>query len=254
MVQTMSTDLRKKSDALDALRRLVRRAASLRATQSFADDLRKRWKAYADGAMEVARGEVSDPGQLAAATARGVSQDLLGLDVVAKATAPVDFTSAEAALKAFEHALRVRNSASKILTDSGAQFGETLDSLRAVGSLIVGTGTLNEKEVQEVVSAAARESGIPVELLDGGPPLAERPIVDIVAHLLRREDRTLRTGELLDLMAREGKVLGGKNPAGAVRNSIVARGGTSPVVSSGHGRWRLRDWPEGHSIAPGTKR
>lgn len=237
-----SGNLGSKSGAQEALGNLVKEFAGLRVERGQAEAQLAKWRTVATAARAMADRVVGKPDDVEDAVATAVRAPLLSPQEVVAAEVPTNFTGRDAALRSLGSAICVRNSASKHACDLESRIADLLSQLRAVANLAVFAETLAEDDVQRILAAAAMKNGLPPEVLDGGPPIEERSVVDIVAHLLRREKHTLRTPELLKMMDAMGRPIKGKNPSGTIRNSILARGDKSPVVPAGKGRWRLREW------------
>lgn len=231
-------------DATAALTLLAQDAARLRGEVTRAGAELAKWRTITSGVRAMADQAVKDQDRLEEVV-RVASQRLLPAERAAKADVPVDFTTADAALRSLGEAVVVRNSLSKSFTDLEAELHHTLENLRNVGELILAAGTLTKEEVQQITSRTASKAGLDANDLDAARPLAAHKIADLAAHFLRHEGKPLTTQRLLALMANAGRPVEGNNPAGALRSSILARGEDFAVESAGRGLWRLKDWPDG---------
>jgi hypothetical protein len=165
---------------------------------------------------------------------------------------PTDFTSKKAALDSLASIGCVCDFASSLVADATKASKACVARLHALRRFVVAAGTVTSAGAKQIVSSAVKIAGLPVDplgdendLVREAPKLpAKRPIVELVADLLRREGRYLRTHELISLLAEGGRSVASANPAASIRNSIFARRDKSPVVRMSPGLWKLREWPD----------
>ena len=205
-----------------------------------AKDLVQKWREALGGTQTLARLVGCSTDEIELKRKEGIAADLMKFEQAAKASPIMDCSTRERALSAVRYAMHVYQSVgheAQVTADARAEAQIQLDELC---TFMVREGKVSRDEAGSIVIGALERAGLPPASLETIVPIAEQPVVNLVARILAKEKRAMTSKELIAQLKEMGRSLNVVNPAAAIRGAVLARK-NSPVISAGRGLWKLNE-------------